>query len=157
MAIRSYDRPPRGTDMALLKPSERFRTEIKPAFADYLADVLSERLATNLARAIDHHLDWTYEYHLNGDQSRLLGAKDVKAFRRAVFGQCPELEIMWDISDAAHHRFLTRPARPGVTRTVPASSDALTVQADELWVKHFNRPFLPAATTAVEFWRRWPD
>jgi hypothetical protein len=140
---------------ALLKPSEVFRHEIEPAFADYLADVLNERLAKYLARAIDHHLDWTYEYHLKGNRSRLLGANGLKKFRRAVFGRCPELEIMWDISDAAHHRFLTRPSNP--PRTVATSTDAFTAQANGLWVKHYNRPFLPAATTAVEFWRRWPD
>jgi hypothetical protein len=142
---------------ALVKPSENFQNEIEPAFAEYRADAVSERQAKNLARAIDHHLVWTYEYHSNGDRSRLLGANGLKKFRRAVFGHCPELEIMWDISDAAHHRFLTLPARPGVPRTVPTSTDAFTVQANELWVKHYNRRFLSAATTAVEFWRRWPD
>jgi hypothetical protein len=46
----------------LTKPSERFIEEIEPALADYIKEPLSERLANNLARAIDHHLDWTFDY-----------------------------------------------------------------------------------------------
>jgi hypothetical protein len=140
---------------ALLKPSERFQNEIKPAFDEYLADVLDERRANNLARAIDHHLDWTYEYHSNGDRSRLLGANKLKDFRRAAFRQCPELKIMWDLSDAAHHRFLALPSNP--PRTVATSTAAFTTRANQLWVQGYNKPFLPAATAAVEYWRRWPD
>ena len=48
----------------LVKPSERFRQEIEPALADYRAGSLpSERLANNLAKAIDHHLEWTFSYY----------------------------------------------------------------------------------------------
>src|SRR5262249_3776607 len=41
----------------LLSPSARFRSDIQPAWDEYLSDPLNERKANNLARAIDHHLD----------------------------------------------------------------------------------------------------
>jgi hypothetical protein len=56
---------------ALLKPSEMFRAEIEPAFAEYRADRLSERRAKYVARAIDHHLDWTHAYYKSVDRSRV--------------------------------------------------------------------------------------
>jgi hypothetical protein len=92
----------------LTKPSERFIEEIEPALADYIKEPLSERLANNLARAIDHHLDWTFDYYRKVDPSRLNGAGDEKSFRRQLFPQCSQLRMMNDLSDAAHHRFLTR-------------------------------------------------
>ena len=52
----------------LIKPSDQFRREIEPALDDYLKDVGSERLANNLARAIDHQVDWTFEYYKKVDR-----------------------------------------------------------------------------------------
>ncbi|MFZ1883261.1 MAG: hypothetical protein WAU53_06570 [Rhodoplanes sp.] len=140
--------------IALLKPSEVFQVEVEPAFTEYLADLLNERRAKYVARAIDHHLDWTYEYYERVDKSRLLNTGSLRTFRFELFSRCPELQIMWDISDAAHHRFLTR---PGIARVVTTASDAFAVQTDELWINGYDRPFLPAATLAVRFWRSWPD
>jgi hypothetical protein len=111
----------------LIKPSERFRQEIQPALDDYLKELGSERLANNLARAIDHQVDWTFEYYEQTDPRRLNGAKDEKSFRRQLLGQCPELAIMNDLSDAAHHRFLNRPSNPA--RVTVTSSAAYSVQA----------------------------
>ena len=95
-----------------MKPSELFRREIKPALDDYLAHPLDERLANNVARAIDHFADWTFKYHKEVDPSRLSGATDEKSFRAQLLPQCPELQMMNDLSDAAHHRFLDRPNNP---------------------------------------------
>jgi hypothetical protein len=142
---------------ALLKPSERFRSEVDPAFKEYLSDSLSERRANNIARALDHHLDWTYEYYARGDRSRLPGDGSLATFRQNAFASCPVvLQMMHDLSDASHHRILTRPSKP--SRIVVVSSAAYAVQdCGELWVNGYETPFLPAARTAVEFWKHWPD
>jgi hypothetical protein len=138
-----------------LKPSERFRQEIEPAFADYLENPLSMRYANNLARAIDHQADWTYEYYARIDSSRLKGASDVKSFRRNLLVQCPQLQMMNDLSDAAHHRVLTRKNDP--PRVVAVSTAAYSEQSGALHVPNYETPFLPEVTKAIEFWRDWPD
>jgi uncharacterized protein YndB with AHSA1/START domain len=144
----------------LIKPSERFQQEIQPALDDYLKNPLSERLAKNLARAVDHQVDWTFEYYKQNDPSRLNGASDVKSFRRQLVTQCSELQIMNDLSDAAHHRFLTRPNNP--PRVVVQSSAAFSLRSPtgggsvQLYISAYG-PFLPAATKAVAFWRNWQD
>jgi len=157
--------------MTLIKPSERFRQEILPALDDYLNDSVSERLAHSLARALDHHVDWTFEYCNQNDQARLNGATDPKSFRRDLLGQCPELQMMNDLSDAAHHRFLTRRNDP--PRVVVESTAAYSLQPSsestggsvtlcasgsvQLCVSGYDKPFLPAARNAVDFWRQWKD
>ena len=137
---------------ALLKPSELFRTEIEPALAEYRADHLSERRAKYVARAIDHHLDWTHAYYKSVDRSR--APHKLWDFRLEVFERCPELQIMNDLSNAAHHRLLR--VREKLPRLVATASDAFTVCTDELWIEGYG-PFLPAANAAVEFWRKWRD
>jgi|SRR6516164_3081181 hypothetical protein len=139
----------------LTKPSELFQQKIEPAFADYARDSLSERRANDLARALDHHADWTFEYYKQIDPSRLEGATDVKKFRRNLISQCPDLAIMNDLSDADHHRFLDRPNDP--PRVVAISTAAYSVQAGVLNVAPSQAPFMPAAIKAVEFWRQWQD
>lgn len=139
--------------IALLKPSEVFKKEIEPAFEEYLAEQLNERRARYVARAVDNQLDWTYEYYDRVDRSRLFNVSNLKLFRSELFSRCPELRIMWDISDSAHHRFLTRK----IERVVATASDAFDVRADKLWVQGCNVPFLPTAAAAVRFWRLWPD
>ena len=144
----------------LIKPSEQFQQEIQPALDDYLKNPRSERLAKNLARAIDHQVDWTFEYYQQNDPSRLNGARDVKSFRRQLVTQCSELQIMNDLSDAAHHRFLTWPNNP--PRVVVQASAAFSLQSPtgggsvQLYISTYG-PFLPAATKAVAFWRNWQD
>jgi hypothetical protein len=137
----------------LTKPSERFSHEIEPALADYIKNPLSQRLANNLARAVDHHVDWTFEYYKTVDPSRLYGTSDEKSFRRKLLRQCPQLQTMNDLSDAAHHRFLTRQNDP--PRTVVTSTAAYSAKAGALYVR--ESPFLLAATKAVDFWRAWKD
>lgn len=140
----------------LTKPSERFCSEIKPAFEDYRSAPFNERLANNLAAAIDHHLDWTYEfYYRGGSGSRLLGADDLPSFRREIFRQCPQLQMMHDLSDARHHRFLTRPSNP--PRVVATSTAAYVIEESELRVRGYDMAFLPTATAALSFWQAWPD
>jgi hypothetical protein len=119
-------------------------------------------LADNLASAVDHHLDWTFVYYEQTDPARLNGAKDEKSFRRQLLGQCPELAAMNDLSDGAHHRFLTRPSNPA--RITVTSSAAYSVQANpaqpggvQLYISASQTQFFSAATKAVDFWRNWKD
>jgi hypothetical protein len=111
----------------LIKPSEQFQRQIQPALDDYLRDPGSERLANNLARAVDHQVDWTFEYYKQNNPSRLNGASDVRSFRRQLLKQCPELQMMNDLSDAAHHRFLTWPSDP--PRITVESSSAYSLNS----------------------------
>jgi len=62
---------------------------------------------------------------------------------------------MWDLSDAAHHRFLDRRATP--ERVVVVSSMAYSTQDSALFVPRHDRPFRDAVPQAVDFWRRWQD
>jgi len=139
----------------LTPPSARFRSRILPSWDEYLADPQNERRADSLAHALDHHLDWTFEYYTDGDRSRLMGVTTLKEFRQKLFAQCPALQMMWDLSDAAHHRFLNRPSTPA--RVVVVSSMAYDTQDNELRVPNYGRPFRDVASQAVEFWRQWPD
>jgi hypothetical protein len=140
------------TGHSLTAPSERFRTEIQPAWEEYLSNPLVERKANNLASAVDHHLDWTFEYYNQVDQLRLMGATDLAGFRQKIFGLCPELRMMRDLSDAKHHRFLTRKSAVVVT-----SSSAYSAQNNTLLVPSYGRSFADSARKAVDFWRQWAD
>jgi hypothetical protein len=85
-----------------------------------------------------------------------MGTKDVKEFRRNLFGQCPALQPMWDLSDAAHHRVLTRRTNP--PHSVYASTAAYDPLPTGLGIKDYgNKPFLAEAEAAADFWRRWKD
>jgi hypothetical protein len=80
--------------------------------------------------------------------------------------------MMNDLSDAAHHRKLTRsndPPRVIVESTAayslqptssppPGGSVELYISGSvELHVSGYEKPFLPAAMKAVGFWRDWQD
>jgi hypothetical protein len=141
--------------LMLTKPSETFRQEIEPVFAAYLKEPLSERLANDVARVTDHHVDWLFAYYQRTDTARLNGSTNVKAFRQSLLPHCPELRMMNDLADAKHHRFLTRPNTPH--RIVDTSTAAYAVQSGVLHVNGYNVPFPPAATNVVEFMRNWQD
>jgi hypothetical protein len=81
-----------------------------------------------------------------------MGATDLSGFRQKVFGLCPELQMMRDLSDAKHHRFLDRPSAIVVT-----SSTAYSIQGSALFVPQYGRLFCDSARKAVEFWRQWLD
>jgi hypothetical protein len=133
----------------LTTPSEVFRLEIEPALADYAKEPLSDRRAKILASAIDHHVDWSFEYYKRVDSSRLGGAADLKAFRRNLISQCPELQMMNELSDAKHHRFLDRPSDP--PRVIKESTAALLVQDGQLHVQQYGTAFEPSARAAANF------
>jgi hypothetical protein len=142
----------------LTKPSEIFSSKVDPAFTAYGRALLDERLANNLARALNDQLEWTYQYYeKNGDRSRLYGATSLSDFRRKIFEQdrCPDARMMWDLADADHHRFLERGSDP--SRLVTASTAAYTPDNGQLVVSPYKKTLLDAATAAVSFWRKWPD
>jgi len=124
---------------SLTKPSEMFQRDVEPALDDYLKEPLSERRANILAAALDHHLDWTYEYLKAGDQTRL-GLKD---FRRSRIAECPDLQMMNDLSDSKHHRVLDRNNDP--PRTVKLSTAAYKVENGQLHVPQYGKAFEPSA------------
>jgi hypothetical protein len=139
----------------LIKPSERFSQTVQPALDDYLNEPFSQRRANVLASAIDHHVDWTFAYYAKVDPPRLNGAKNERAFRVTLLSECEELRMMNDLSDAAHHRFLTWPNNP--PRIIDTSTAAYSIEAGKLHVRKYEKPFLPAAVKAVDFLRNWKD
>lgn len=139
----------------LLKPSLRFQDNIQPAFDEYASDPLNERRANILASAIDHQVDWTFEYLAASNPSRLPGDASLGDFRRNLFGQCPDLRAMSDLSDASHHRFLTRERTPA--RSVTTSTDAYVICENELVVKGYDRPFAELVQGSFNFWKSWTD
>ncbi len=138
----------------LTKPSERLLQDLEPAFAEYLQDPCSERKANIVARAADDHVEWTFKYHEQYDPSRLNGT-DLKSFRRALISQCPGLQMMSDLADAADHRLLTRPHDP--PRVIIISTAAYYKEAGVLRVHGFDTPFPSAAEQVVTFWRNYAD
>lgn len=139
----------------LLKPSWRRKDYIEPAFEEFVLDPLSERRANILASAIDHQADWTYEYVRANEPARLPGDGSLGDFRRDIFNRCPELRAMSDLSDASHHRFLTRKRDPG--RTVTTSTAAYLVEENELVVQGYDRAFMDLADKSLSFWKNWKE
>ena len=134
--------------------SEIFQQKIWPAYEEYLAHPGDKRLATVLAGALNNQLEWTFKYYKAADLSRLCGASGLQQFREIIYRLCPDLSMMKDLADADKHRVL----RPDARRRLFYSSQALYVKREcGLWVNGYEKPFQPAATTAVEFWKKWSD
>ena len=72
-----------------------------------------------------------------------------------LLSECEELRMMNDLSDAAHHRFLTRPNI--LPRIIDPSHGCDLIEAGKLHVRKYEKPFLPAAVKAVDFLRNWKD
>jgi hypothetical protein len=89
------------------KPSERLRENVEPAVSEYLQNPLSRRHANALAGALNDHLEWTYKYYQQVNPSRLDGAT-LRSFRTDLLKQHRSLQVMSDLADAAHHRYLDR-------------------------------------------------
>ena len=139
---------------SLTKPSVIFNEKIAPAYNEYLSDPKNKRLANILAAALDHHAEWTFQYYKENDPSRLVGVNNPMAFREATFGKCPATQMMWDLAEAQKHLLLTREWR--TPKLVHTNSNPYSLHKDELWVDPYNRPFLPEATAAMEYWKNWP-
>jgi len=147
----------RGSMMSdsLTKPSEVFASRVQPALDNYLAGPKDERLANNLAEAINNQVGWSFAYYLENDRSRLSGSTTPTEYRLKAFDECPATKMMWDLADANKHRFLTR--QQPVPRTVTSSTAAFSIRNNELWVNEYNKAFLPEATAAMEYLKRQPD
>jgi hypothetical protein len=136
------------------RPSEIFQQRIWPAYEDYLAHLGDQRLANVLAGELNAQLEWTFKYYKATDLSRLCGASGLQQFRGIIYGLCPDLSMMKDLADAYKHRTL----RPDARRRLFSSTLALYEKREGgLWVNGYEKPFEPAATTAVEFWKTWSD
>jgi hypothetical protein len=140
---------------SLTKPSRIFNERIAPAYNEYLSDPKNKRLARILAAALDHHLEWTFQYYKQNDPSRLAGANNLIDFQEATFGKFPTTRMMWDLADADKHILFTMERL--VPRLVHTSTNPFSVYKDELWVDPYNKPFLPEVTAAMEYWKNWPD
>jgi hypothetical protein len=138
----------------LTKPSEILRERVEPALKEYLEEPLSERRANILAKELDAHLEWTYEYCKQTDPSRL-DVATLTSFRTDLLKQHRALHVMSDLADCARHRFLDRPRDP--PRVVKSSTSAYYEEAGVLHVQGFNSPFASEARQAFEFWRNRQD
>jgi len=142
--------------MGLKKPSELFRERIDVAYQDYLRDPTSKFRADILASALNNQIEWTFKYYKQeGDKHKLRGATTLKEFRQTVFNDCPDLQLIWDLADAAKHRFLDRPSEP--PRVVATSTAAYVVEGNDLRVGPDNRLFSEVASNAVRYWQNWQD
>jgi hypothetical protein len=110
-------------------PSQIFQERILPAYDEYVADSGYIRRANILAAAIDHHLEWTFEYYKGRDVSRLRGANGLQQFREMIYGLCPDLAMMKDLEDADKHRELRADPR----RRVFLSTSAYAIKEGRLW------------------------
>jgi hypothetical protein len=138
----------------LTKPSERLQQDLELAFSDYLQDPCSQRRANIVARAADDHVEWTFKYRERYDPSRLNG-RDLKSFRANLISQCPALQMMSDLADAADHRILTREHTP--PRVVTVSTAAYYEDAGVLRVHGFDTSFPSAAEQVVKFLRNYRE
>jgi hypothetical protein len=136
--------------MSLTKPSEIFCQKVAPAYNDYLGDPTNEFRANNLAAAVNDHANWTYEYD-NRQKGAHQPSGNLASFRRRLFEDCPDLRVMWDLADAAKHRFLDKDSNP--PRTVRASTAAFVPEGNDLRVVGSEKLFSEIAANAVKYWK----
>jgi hypothetical protein len=141
----------------LTKPSEIFHKEVFPAYLDYLRDQRSERYAKIAAKAVSDQVEWTFKYYQKECATRLNGAKTVGEFRRQLIARCPELHILWDVGDAAKHRFLDVPSKRRDPQPLIHSSTAAYSEASGGELMLDGKPYLPILKAAVDFWKAWSD
>lgn len=112
-------------------PTERledtFENEVIPSYQHYVTDRGSKWKAKSAAYAVGHFPEWMFKYYSFQDQARLQGAASLSQFRDILFGQCPDLQIVFEVALASKHRFLTH--KPGATVT---SATAAFVEGERL-------------------------
>lgn len=108
--------PPTPTE----RPEETFVNEVIPSYEHYMADRGCKWKAKCAAYAVGHFPEWMFEYYNYHDQARLQGAAGSSQFRDILYGQCRDLEIVFEVALASKHRFLTH--KPGAM--VTAATDA---------------------------------
>ncbi len=138
----------------LTKPSVRYHEYVQPQCEEFLNDPFARWKADNAAKALNEHLEWTYKYVQQHDPSRLPGDGSITEFREEVFSHCPEARTMWDLADAAKHRFLTRNA---AVRIVRSSSDAYDEEEDGLAVPGYDVNMSNVVRRGMTYWENWED
>jgi len=70
-----------------------FRREAQPAYEDFMQNSLSERRAKIAARSINDQLEWTFQYYLKLDESRLSGNTKLNPFASIFSGNVKCFEV----------------------------------------------------------------
>ncbi len=111
------NRSVRYIDFGYLSAREEWEEVGLPAYEMFRV-APSRATAMNAAVHAWHAQDWIW--HENNPGIDTHGNAKFNAFRRQLIEDCPELEWVGDIADAAKHRGLGRPNPPQVQRMNPA-------------------------------------
>jgi hypothetical protein len=139
--------------MSLKSPSQSFENYVRPAWECFSENSGEEWAAFAAARATHSQHEWVFHYYERYDKGRLKGAKAPHEFRQALGTECPDIEIVKDVADAAGHRILER----GESRIITAATAAFLVKEGQLWISGTDRLFTDVLGNVVEFWRNWQD
>lgn len=88
-------------------PRKHFEIDVRPACEAYFADSTSQWKAKAAAQAINNFAEWTFHYYSKSDVARLNGAATVGQFKTMHANLCREFRVVWDLAEAAKHRYLT--------------------------------------------------
>lgn len=98
-----------------------------------------------------HIQEWIWHEQRPGEDTRR--SKDYQSFQKKLFLDCPELQWIRDIADAAKHRGLGRQEPKvevrEVKRTWPRNAALLTVTLDD----GTQHDFADVMASVIEFWR----
>lgn len=131
------------------RPEDTFTERVIPPYNLYMDDRGIIWKATSAASAVGHFPEWIFEYYNHHNQARLQGATNPDQFRTTLFGQCPELKIVFEVALASKHRFLTR--IPGAT--IPTATDAF-IEGDRLTLPN-GQFYDDVLERAFNFLRNW--
>lgn len=105
-------------------PRRFFDRHVKPNYAEWMRDPLSERRAKNAVSEANNMAERAFHYWRDHDPSQLYGATKERDYRSELAArECPDFALVRDVADAHKHFHLDRPSRR-VTR-----SDQTTVGA----------------------------
>ena len=107
----------------MLTPRAHFEKDVRPPCQAYFADPTAGWRAKAAAQAINNFSEWTFLYYTSHDPARLQGATGLGQFKTKHASACREFRIVWDLAEAAKHRFLTTHLR---SRIVTTSTGAWT-------------------------------
>ena len=88
-------------------PRQHFENDVKPACEAYFSDSTAQWKAKAAAQALNNFVEWTFLYFRENDPPRLLGFTKLSDFKTFHVSHCREFQIVWDLAEAAKHRFLT--------------------------------------------------
>lgn len=102
--------------VATSKAHQFFEEHIVPSMREWEASPLEQHRAMNLAVSLNQMADY-YWHEFRHDSRKVLSAKDVGAFRKALGAALPEFALVRDVADAHKHFKLTRADRQISTST----------------------------------------